>query len=489
MAAATSNSSRGALVTWVVILAILFVVSTVLAFYANAERVKSVKDLDEYRNKYIPQIITDQQLQGNEVALLKEARKDPNLNLTEKTPVLTVAIEQRKQLARAITGRDDEPGPTADLATQTLLAAADELKKANISDAMPTDNLVNAVTVLANLVTARETRIKTLTADLLAANNRATSFEGQITAANAAYEEAVAAAQEKATKDLDAANSDVEATRGLVAAIKQATQGELTKSNQSMASLAELVRTGDQKVKELDKLVKSLQFRLNELRTPTQGPIMQQPDGRIVRVPGTDVVFINLGAGDQIAPGLTFEIFDKIDGMPTWKGGDDERNDREFAGKASIEVTRVGATSSEARIIKVRPGESLSEGDLIANLVYDPNAKYNFVVHGDFDLDNNGKANPNDGEVVKRLVTQWGSRLQDGVTVDTDFLVLGKEPVIPIVSAEDGDDPLIQAKIQEAQEALDRYSDIRAKAKELNIPILNQNRFLYFVGYFDLARR
>jgi len=36
---------------------------------------------------------------------------------------------------------------------------------------------------------------------------------------------------------------------------------------------------------------------------------------------------------------------------------------------------------------------------------------------------------------------------------------------------------------------LDKYLNIQSEAIHLSIPILNQNRFLYFVGYYDQAKR
>mgnify|MGYP003287831599 CR=1 FL=1 len=32
-----------------------------------------------------------------------------------------------------------------------------------------------------------------------------------------------------------------------------------------------------------------------------------------------------------------------------------------------------------------------------------------------------------DAEVIKRLITQWGSGVQEQVNVESDFLILGKE--------------------------------------------------------------
>jgi hypothetical protein len=220
---------------------------------------------------------------------------------------------------------------------------------------------------------------------------------------------------------------------------------------------------------------------------PTQA-VLRQPDGKIIRLPAKNVAFIDLGAGDHVTPGLTFEVFDKNDGVP--QPGDPTTDEELPKGKASIEVVRVSPTASECRVIRLQPGTTLSEGDLIVNLVYDRNTKYNFVVYGNFDLDQNGVATPQDAEVIKRLVTQWGGKMAADLNVDTDFVVLGKEPEIPTVNRDDlVNDPILKARYDAAVADSEAYADISAKAREYRIPILNQNRFLYLIGYYDQARR
>lgn len=131
----------------------------------------------------------------------------------------------------------------------------------------------------------------------------------------------------------------------------------------------------------------------------------------------------------------------------------------------------------------------LSEGDLIENLVYDPNTKYNFYVYGTFDLAGNGRPTAADGEVIKRLVTQWGAKIVDNVNVDTDFVVLGKEPTLPNFTKEEQEQPLNADKLAKAQAELEKYQEVVQTARDLHIPVLNQNRFLYYVGYYDQAKR
>ena len=111
------------------------------------------------------------------------------------------------------------------------------------------------------------------------------------------------------------------------------------------------------------------------------------------------------------------------------------------------------------------------------------------MVYGLFDLSHNGTPNASDAEVVRQLITRWGGKLQDQVNVDTDFLVLGPEPAVPTISAEDKDNPIAQRRYEEAVKALDAYQAVKSDAIKLGVPILDQNRFLCFTGYYDQAGR
>src|SRR5260370_39791496 len=103
-------------------------------------------------------------------------------------------------------------------------------------------------------------------------------------------------------------------------------------------------------------------------------------------------------------------------------------------GKASIEVYNVQDDTAECRVVKLQPGEQLVVGDLITNLIYDPNIRYNFFVYGDFDLSNSEIASPTDIDIVKRLINQWGGNVVDHIDINTDFVVLGNEPQVPQVT-------------------------------------------------------
>ena len=58
-----------------------------------------------------------------------------------------------------------------------------------------------------------------------------------------------------------------------------------------------------------------------------------------------------------------------------------------------------------------------------------------------------------------------------------------------VLMREERDDPFQQKRLTEAQQALDAYLEVQRQATDLRIPVLNQNRFLYLVGYYNQATR
>jgi hypothetical protein len=128
-------------------------------------------------------------------------------------------------------------------------------------------------------------------------------------------------------------------------------------------------------------------------------------------------------------------------------------------------------------------------GDVIANLVYDRNTKYNFYIYGKFDIGQTGRPNDSDRQKIEALVTRWGGKVQPEINVDTDFVVMGAEPKVEAFTTDDLQDPF-KVKLQQNELADQKaYNGILDRANQLHIPIVNQNRFLYFVGYYDSAQR
>ncbi len=196
-------------------------------------------------------------------------------------------------------------------------------------------------------------------------------------------------------------------------------------------------------------------------------------DGTIVRsIPTEDIVYISLGKRDRIAPGMPFSVYARS------PRGDEGHE------KATVEVVNVFDTTSEARVKSSKPGEPILEGDLVANLVYDKNRRYRFVVAGDFDLDFDGQIDKPGGEAgqdVIRMIERWGGMVAPSVDSSVDFVVLGAPPFLPpqpsaTASEETKERAAAQASVRQA------FDSIRAEAKALSIPVLTRTQFLHFIG-------
>lgn len=482
----TPQSSRSGLITAVVIFTILFVTATIFAIYYGVEASKAQLEATTLRSQYnavVSEGATEGGLTSLEVRELLDLRKTQGGNAT----AMRMALQQRNQLARAITGVNQSTLAQAQKATADALAqAAQNLPPDSTKLPSPTDNLAGAMDVLTKTVADSQAKIEELNKQLKDAQNSQALAIKEKDQVLADKDKQIADIRAQADAAIASAAEYRSSQESQLASIQTGFSADISTATDSQQKLQAQLAAKDATLQKLQEDIDTLRDRLLGQRGETNDPIIRRADGEIVRLPGNGVVYINLGLGDQITPGMTFQVYDKIDGIPELGDGVSEENMP--IGKASIEVTRVGATSSEARIIKQQPGMSLMQGDLLVNLVYDPNVKYNFFVYGNFDMDRNGVATPGDAEIVKRLVTQWGGKLTDQVNVDTDFVILGAEPQIPEFTTEEMD-PINTRLLAEAQTALDAYMELRKNARELNIPILNQNRFLYFVGYYDLAKR
>ena len=99
---------------------------------------------------------------------------------------------------------------------------------------------------------------------------------------------------------------------------------------------------------------------------PSAPPRVQPPmaTGEVVRVPGVALAIINLGYGDPVGNGATFDVYDKHLGIPDAAGGG-----RPALPKALIEVTRVGPGFSECRVVQRIPEGHVVEGDLVVQRI------------------------------------------------------------------------------------------------------------------------
>ncbi len=235
------------------------------------------------------------------------------------------------------------------------------------------------------------------------------------------------------------------------------------------------------KLGEAERTIRDLEIKLADTtaRKPagTDGEPNQE-DGEILDIFASEQkVFIDLGKKDGLLSGLTFSVYDQRTGIP--------KRDPEKAVKAIIEVYKVNDQTAEARIVKKYGRSQIQKGDIIANTVYHRGRSYNFVVHGKFDLDNEGFATDEDRARIKKLIGQWNGTVMDEVTPQTDFLVLGEEPLSPGEIDPNNQTIAEQIRTRELRKQYDAYQNLIAEARRNNVPILNQNRFLALLGYYQ----
>jgi hypothetical protein len=364
-------------------------------------------------------------------------------------------------------------------------------------------------------------------AALKGADENVASLQDAVKAANTKIKDSgteVGDAQQNFTKEATNLRDEIKKLNEQVAALtaekdKLVKDGE-EKLNASMdqaeTKSRELVlklEDAQSQVTKLNQEVRDLRIRVRQNSGNKTDNNVGEPDGRVVRVNGASgEVYINLGEADRISPGMPFTAYDPRTGV---RFGSDEA----AMGDGSLEVISVGKTSSICRITHTTKDHAIQNGDLISNIVYhnDKNRKYHFVVAGDFDLDGDGVFTAAERDRLIVLIKRWGGEVDNNVTSQTDYLVLGAKPKAPFLqdngapAAEPAAAPAdATAPATEAAERApaaaaapaapatvvggvgetrskeqSRYEDLEVAAKQLAIPVLNANRFLAMVGYYN----
>ncbi|MFQ6048503.1 MAG: hypothetical protein ACE5K7_03990, partial [Phycisphaerae bacterium] len=225
----------------------------------------------------------------------------------------------------------------------------------------------------------------------------------------------------------------------------------------------------------LERKVAEQKAKIAELRPSGFDPydILTKADGRVLRaIPGSDVIYIDLGKADRVKPGMTFEVFSPTSGR------------REgFRGKASVEVTAVMETTAECRVTRATPRRPIVQGDVVVNIAYEPDRLPVFVVRGVFDLDYDGQADWNGVEKVAAIIRAWGGRVAAEIGETTDFLVVGLKPHVPTLPGERPVSDVIRDLADSRLDELAEYRRDLEQARTLGIPVITQSQFLFLTGY------
>lgn len=238
----------------------------------------------------------------------------------------------------------------------------------------------------------------------------------------------------------------------------------------------------ESKLEETDQLLDSALAKLGEIKSKPDIEVQAfEPDARIVRIDlQNGIVYLDAGMQDHIYRGLTFAVYDRNRPIP--ESGE---------GKAEIEVFQVNQQASAARIVKSDRRNPIVKEDIVANLIWDSETSNRFVVVGEFDINNDGRPEKDGRRRIVELIQRWGGTIMDDVTVDTDFLVIGTAPTpLPRPTQDEIDiDPMAQQRYEQSNERLERYNQLLEKANNLSVPVFNQKRFMYLIGYDTLINQ
>lgn len=434
----------------------LIVTALTVVFYLDGDKAK--KNLAKLQE-------TTRKLAGKEMDSARVQKMIKNYEKAaanpDKGPPVTVIgqFEERvNRLTQLITGDERHPNPesVAEDAYKTLgdrpglaVAVINAYKKQD-----------GRIAQKQKQIQERDAEIAKLRVDLGAVNNQLTQA-------------AVDAAAERTQlnvkiKKLDQKLADAQDAREkAVANLGQEKKNEADALNQTISKQTDTILDQKKKIIKLEAKIVKVDPK------PKPGPVAidRKPSGKVIRVVGDKLLYINLGTDDRVTPGLTFTVY-PAKGIP--------EDPNQIKGK--IVVTTPHDGFSACRIILMNKRDPILPDDLILNIAFDPQRKFKFVVEGGFDLYNTGQAGPHGAEEVKALIRRFGGAVTGEVGTDTDFLVIGIEPPAPSQAADD-EPPQVKAARELLQRTRDRYLRAVTEAHRNRVPVLNANRFLALTGY------
>jgi hypothetical protein len=236
---------------------------------------------------------------------------------------------------------------------------------------------------------------------------------------------------------------------------------------------------------KLDSTENSLRTARDKLESIKPQPNVKvfayRADAKIVDVDlEARVVYLDIGSDEHVYPGLTFAVFDKSAPIP-----------ENGKGKGEIEIYNVGKSVSTAKIVIYSKKKPIVPDDIAVNLVWDSKTSNKFVVAGEFDFDQDGHIDRNGSEKIEQLIEGWNGRVIDKVTIETDVIVLGTIPEMPVAPTTEQIefDPIIEQRYEADVKQVLRYDRIIEQAQILSVPIFNQKQFLYLIGHDYLSAK
>lgn len=233
-------------------------------------------------------------------------------------------------------------------------------------------------------------------------------------AANKRVQEA-AEARDKARNDLASRTEQFTQDLSEVRKKWEETQNEKVELDSRIVELnTQLEEQQADLTKRIENLTNIVDDQRNELRN-LETTSFESPDAVITTANQKQgVVYIDVGAEDNLRVQQTFSVFDK---------GTTGVMDAEPKGR--IEVRQIlGAHVAMCRILEDEISNIITPGDLVFTPAWSPGKQIHFAMCGFIDLTEDGQ---NDAELLVKLIELNGGVIDDDVTVQTRYLIEGKQ--------------------------------------------------------------
>lgn len=467
-----SGGMTAALVTFVV----LFIIAAVLALMMYLQ-------VGKYQTLY-----NNTQAEMNEIASTGQAGRLSQLVGTPPSGQTYVGalLEYVDGLTKAITGNLPEDTTAAAKFNEAILGINEALKElsAYVETAYGPDgvDLLYALETLRSQLESANADARAAEEDLYALQQEFDQYRENLSIQNLQLMED----KEKFMELADQIQQDYEQLRSQM---DQASEEQLETFTQTRQQAQQKLEETSQQLQEtmakLDKTQQDLTEAIEKIEGIKPRPDIEveafRPDAQIVNVDlSSGVVFLNIGSDDHVYRGLTFSVYDPSVPIP-----------EDGQGKAEIEVFRVMPKASAARINRSQTRNPITRNDIVANLIWESEESNTFAVAGEFDIDRDGIDDPDGREKVIQLIERWGGTVTDTVDINTDFVLLGNVPkkMMEPTLIQIENDPMIQQRYEQNQAQRKQYNNLLEQARNLHIPIFNQERFFYLIGYESLASK
>lgn len=386
--------------------------------------------------------------------------------------VFDVVADHQKQISQLVAGVPDLYAPQLRQQVAQALAASGAAAAGVIS---PTDPLLTAfqrmdekMAELGAIAAAARAELQTVQADKQALTNQLKAVRDQ-------FEAQAAELNKKLQQNEEEKASAIAAKDEQLAELTSSLDGTNQQLQQARREAQTRERDLEFQIARLSKQIEDQQKQIRSLNpSPFEpGAILRKPDGKVLRaIPGSDIVYINLGAADKIKRGFGFEVFSATREVA-----------RSLRGKASIEVISVNESTAECRVTRSTAGQPIIEGDSIVNIAFERNRKPKFVIRGDFDLDYDGNVDLNGTEAIATIIRQWGGQVAAELDETTDYVVIGLSPQVGAALDAEGLSEVERDAALRREAARTQFAELVARASTMFIPVITQNQFLYLTGY------